>query len=265
MLLVSKLYGANERQGTMRKILTTALAVLSGAAMAQEGEVIGHEYHCGVHIGDGTSATSPHLAANLVLDDAGQMKDFYANYAQPRDAEYVKFVGKRPDGLSKDTTLLRWSLSWRDRANSFPAKPIDLKFERATLTLDFHGWRTLPQKLVMLAGGGNAAYVQLGKPLHAFAERWRGRKTGAGFAFELRYILDAAREDDQVSWAIYKAPLVASMAYEDLRDEGTLDLKPLREASADFEKMRGELLAKAADYKKSCRREQVYYDENAEI
>jgi hypothetical protein len=265
MLLVSKLYGAEKRHGTMRKILTMALALLSGAAIAQEGEVIGNEYHCGVNIGDGKSTSAPHLTANLVLDEAGQMKDFYASYNQALDAEYAKFTGKRRDGMSKDETLLRWSLSWRDNANSLPAKPIEMKFERATLNLDFYGWRGLPEKLVMLAGSGDSAFGQAGKPLHAFADRWPGRKTGALFSFGLRYILDATGDNDQVSWAIYETPLVASMSYEDLQDEGTLDLKPLRAASADFEKMRGELLSKAADYKKSCRREQVYYDENAEI
>jgi hypothetical protein len=234
--------------------LIAALAIVQSAA---EQENDGYEYRC--------EAQRPQFLVSLILDEAGQHKQFFANYMPLRGAQDAIFNGEKPASMAKDKTYVSWQLIWREYSPSYPPKKFEIKFENAELQLGFHSWRTLPQNVVMLAGAGKAISADLGKPLHAFAERWPGRKTGAPFSFQLQNILDIARDSDAFSWAVYSGPLKANMSYKALRGEGTIDLQPLRAVGLEFDKLRSELMAKAADYKKQCNSEPVSYNPDAEI
>jgi hypothetical protein len=230
-------------------MLLALIAALVAAQTAQEEKIDGYEYRC--------EAQRPQFLVSLILDEAGQHKQFFANYMPLRGAQDGIFDGEKPASMAKDKTYVSWQLIWREYNPSYPPKKFALKFENAELQLGFHSWRTLPQNVVMLAGAGKA--------ISAYAERWPGRKTGAPFSFQLQNILDIARDSDAFSWAVYSGPLKANMSYKALRGEGTIDLQPLRAVGLEFDKLRSELMAKAADYKKQCNSEPVSYNPDAEI
>jgi hypothetical protein len=238
-------------------MLLVLIAALVSAQTAQEEEIIGYEYHC--------EAQRPQFLVSLILDEAGQYEQFFANYMPLRGAQDAIFDGEKPASMAKDKTYVSWQLIWREYNPSYPPKKFEIKFENAELQLGFHSWHTLPPNVVMLAGAGKAISAYAGKPLYAFAERWPGRKTGAPFSFQLQNILDIARDSDAFSWAVYSGPLRDNMSYKNQRGEGTIDLQPLRAVGLEFEKLRSELLAKAADYKNQCNSEPVHYNPDAEI
>jgi hypothetical protein len=242
-------------------MLLVLMAALVSAQTAADEEIIGYEYRC---LPNDVGRPNQHITGHLMVDETGTQQSFYASY-RPLEEQNRAFFGVRPANMSKDKSAVGWQLTWREHNPSYPPQKFDLTFENAELQLDFYSRRTLPQNVVMLVGDGKSIGASWGKPLHAFAERWPGRKTGAPFSFQLRNILGVAGGSVTVNWAVYSAPLTANMSYKNLRGEGSIDLQSVRAVREEFEKLRSDLLAKATDYKNQCRKEPVYYNPDAEI
>jgi hypothetical protein len=250
----------------MLNSIAVGLALVQASVGAQEEEIIGYQYVCEAVMNDPFKTSAPSLTARLTIDEAGVKKEFWADYNLAWGKEYADFRGEKPANMTKNKTHMRWSLKWQIVDNSFSQNDINFNFEDAALVLDFHSWRTLPKNVVMLvARGGNPYLLHWRSSLHSFSERWTGRKTGAAFAFPLGNIMATTTGTDELGWAIYNSPLKQDMSYKDRRGEGVIDLKPVKAVASDFEKVRSEILTKAADFKNKCRKDPIHYNPDADI
>ena len=244
-----------------RLFIGLALATLSSASPATaaqtEQEIVGYSYACS------SKVAMPHpigdLEGDLVINEDGSRDSFFAKvYGMKSDADPLFWAtGKelRRRGIREKA---RWSMTWRGYGGGAP-----MSYGEGYFELDVSTQRKLELENLLVLSRSDSGPERL----EARGRRWPGRKSGAGFGFELSKLLAFAGDSDMLTYRLYSGstPSDWKPSRRRLRAAGRFDLGPPRSVAAAFARLRAELTVKAGDYRKACERRPVYYNPGADI
>ena len=232
-----------------------SLPACPALAAQNEQDIVGYVYGCSAKL----ATPAGELSGELTVGEDGTPENFFAHlYGVKAAGDSVSWPDSKTLRRLGRSEVVRWSMSWRGQLGEA------LKtFGEGNIGIEVSTPRKLALDNMLVIGRDNFPSA----PMVASGRRWPGQKNGAQFTFRISELLGYAGNVQRLQYWLYSSPLPHDwvMNIRGRRASGAFDLQVPRSVADAYERLRRELLARAADHRNSCERKPVYHQPEGDI